>query len=168
MTVNGISSRGIPGFGEGLVVVDSDEHDEAGHITEALDFRTKMVNKRLKKMEPIRSETILPELAGPEHYKTLIVCWGSTYNVVSETVSTMARDDVSFLHFNQVYPLHKKTATYLQRAEKIIIIENNATSQFAKLIKLHTGIDIENKILKYNGLSFSVEELTEKLNGLLD
>ena len=29
------------------------------------------------------------------------------------------------------------------------------------------GIDIENKILKYNGLSFYVEELTEELNGLL-
>lgn len=38
---------------------------------------------------------------------------------------------------------------------------------FAKLIKLHTGIDIEDRILKYSGLSFSVEELTEKLNDLL-
>ncbi len=30
LTANGISPRAIPGFGQGLVVVDSDEHDEAG------------------------------------------------------------------------------------------------------------------------------------------
>jgi len=49
LTANGISPRGIPGLGQGLVVVDSDEHDETGHITEDLDLRTRMVNKRLGK-----------------------------------------------------------------------------------------------------------------------
>jgi 2-oxoglutarate ferredoxin oxidoreductase subunit alpha len=40
LTASGISPRGIPGFGQGLVAVDSDEHDEAGHITEDLGLRT--------------------------------------------------------------------------------------------------------------------------------
>ncbi len=62
-----------------------------------------------------------------------------------------------------MYPLPQQTARYLKKAQKTIIAENNATAQFAKLIKLRTGIEIENKILKYNGLSFYVEELTEKL-----
>jgi 2-oxoglutarate ferredoxin oxidoreductase subunit alpha len=167
LTKNGISPRGIPGFGEGLVVVDSDEHNEEGHITEDLDLRTKMVDKRLKKMESIKNETIPPELVGPEDYKTLVVCWGSTYNVVNEAVKSLARDDVSFLHFKQVYPLHNDTADYLKKAQKTVIVENNATSQFGRLIKLHTDIDIENKILKYNGLSFSVEEVVERLSSLL-
>jgi 2-oxoglutarate ferredoxin oxidoreductase subunit alpha len=48
------------------------------------------------------------------------------------------------------------------------MVENNATSQFAKLIKLHAGIDIDKKILKYNGLSFAVEELADGLRKLLD
>ncbi len=168
LTDNGISARGIPGLGEGLVVVDSDEHDEQGHITEDLDLRIKMVDKRLKKMDLIKNETIPPELVGPEDYRTLVVCWGSTYNVLSEAIKNLARDDISFLHFKQVYPLPKRTADYLKKAEKTIIIENNATSQFARLIKLHEGIDIGNKILKYNGLSFTVEEVVARLNGLLN
>ncbi|MHC4157813.1 MAG: 2-oxoacid:acceptor oxidoreductase subunit alpha [Planctomycetota bacterium] len=168
LTADGISPRGIPGFGKGLVVVDSDEHDTQGHITEDLDIRTKMVDKRLKKAESIADDIIPPELVGPDDYKTLIVCWGSTYNVVTEAVKNLAASDVSFLHFRQVYPLHGKTADYLKSSEKIIIVENNATSQFAKLIKLHAGIDIDNKILKYNGLSFTVEELTESLSKVLD
>jgi 2-oxoglutarate ferredoxin oxidoreductase subunit alpha len=168
LTANGISPRGIPGFGEGLVAVDSDEHDEAGHITEDLDLRTEMVDKRLKKFELLKNETIPPELAGPEDYKNLVVCWGSTYDIVREAVKKLGRDDIAFLHFKQVYPLPSETSNYLQKAQRTIIVENNATSQFAKLIKLHTGIDIKDKILKYNGLSFYVEELAEKLNELLN
>jgi 2-oxoglutarate ferredoxin oxidoreductase subunit alpha len=163
LTENGISPRGIPGFGEGLVAVDSDEHDEEGHITEDLDLRTKMVDKRLKKLESIKEEIIPPELVGGEDFKTLIIGWGSTFNVIREALAELGKKDVSFLHFKQVYPLYPGLKNYLERAERRVIIENNATSQFAKLIKLYTGIDIEEKILKYNGLSFSVEEVFEKL-----
>ena len=64
LTDNGISPRGIPGFGDGVVVVDPHEHDEKGHITEDEKIRTKMVEKRLKKLEGIKKDTIPPELIG--------------------------------------------------------------------------------------------------------
>jgi 2-oxoglutarate ferredoxin oxidoreductase subunit alpha len=168
LTDSGISPRGIPGFGEGLVVVDSDEHDTQGHITEDLDLRITMVDKRLRKAESIKNEIIPPELVGPDDYKTLIVCWGSTYNVVSEATRNLSRSDISFLHFKQVYPLHNETVDYLKKADKTIIIESNATSQFSKLMKLYTGIEFDEKILKYSGLSFTVEEVTEGLGSMLD
>lgn len=167
LTDSGISPRGIPGLGEGLVAVDSDEHDIEGHITEDLDLRIRMVDKRLKKAESVKAEIAPPELVGPENYKTLIVCWGSTYNIVNEAVSKLAGRDIALLHFSQVYPLHSKTADYLKRADKTVIIESNATGQFAKLVKLNTGIDFNKKILKYNGLSFTVEEVTENLKDVL-
>jgi 2-oxoglutarate ferredoxin oxidoreductase subunit alpha len=168
LTESGISPRGIPGYGEGLVVVDSDEHDEEGHITEDLQLRTKMVDKRLRKLELIKEEIIPPELWPEQDYKTIVVCWGSTYYAVREALERLARKDVSLLHYKQVYPLHPSTADYLKRAQKIVIVENNATSQFGKLIKLYTGIDIQEKILKYNGLSFSVEEIAAGLEKILD
>ncbi len=168
LTANGISPRGIPGLGQGMVVVDSDEHDETGHITEDLDLRTRMVNKRLGKFELLKNEIIPPQLTGPEDYENLVVCWGSTYNVVKEAVENLSKENVAVLHFKQVYPLPNETVNYLKKARKTLIVENNATSQFSKLIKLHTGIEIKNKILKYNGLSFYVEELTNKLNESLD
>jgi 2-oxoglutarate ferredoxin oxidoreductase subunit alpha len=168
LTENGLSPRGIPGYGKGLVAVDSDEHDEAGHITEDLSLRIEMVDKRLKKYELLKDDTILPELVGTEDYKNLIVCWGSTYNVVKEALKNLDRDDTAFLHFKQVYPLPGQTSDYLKRAQRMIIVENNATAQFAKLIKLQTGIEIKDRILKYDGLSFYVEELTAKLKDLLN
>ncbi|MHC4123504.1 MAG: 2-oxoacid:acceptor oxidoreductase subunit alpha [Planctomycetota bacterium] len=163
LTKNGISPRGVPGFGKGLVAVDSDEHDEYGHITENLEMRVKMVNKRLKKKELIDAEIIQPELTGPDDYKILVVCWGSTRNTVIEAVSKLDRDDISVLHFQQVYPLHQKTVEYLGRAKGFVIVENNATSQLGKLIKLYLGFDITKRILKYNGVAFAVEELQQQL-----
>ena len=164
----GISPRGIPGWGEGLVVLDSDEHDENGHITEDLDLRTKMVDKRLRKHELIKKEIAPPHLWPGEDYKNLVVCWGSTLNAVKEAIEKLGRQDISLLHFKQVYPLHAGTADYLKKAQRTIIVENNATSQFGKLIKLYTGIDIDNTLLKYNGLPFSVEEIIEGLEKKLD
>ncbi len=167
LTENGLSPRGIPNFGEGLVVLDSDEHDEEGHITEDLDLRTKMVNKRLHKLELIKKEVIPPELIGPERYDTLIIGWGSTYHAIKEALVILGRDDVAFLHFKQVYPLHPKTADYLQRAQKRVIVENNETGQFGQLIRMETGVEMDQKILKYNGLPFSVDELEKELNSVL-
>jgi 2-oxoglutarate ferredoxin oxidoreductase subunit alpha len=168
LTENGISPRGIPGYGTGTVIVDSDEHDLEGHITEDFDVRTNMVNKRLKKLENIMNDIVEPILTGNEHYNNLLIGWGSTFETIKEALEKIGRDDLAFLSFSQVYPLHPKTVDYIQKAEKTIIIENNATSQFGKLIRLYTGIEIKDKILKYNGLPFSVEEIIEKVKNLLD
>jgi len=167
LTNNGISPRGIPGYGNGLICVDSDEHDEEGRITESMNIRTQMVDKRLRKLKEIMKETIPPTLIGDEHYKTLIIGWGSTYHIIKEAIEKIDRKDVSFLHFKQIYPIHPNTINFLKKAEKTIILENNATSQFGKLIKLHTGYEIHHKILQYNGLPFSVETVEKQIKQIL-
>jgi 2-oxoglutarate ferredoxin oxidoreductase subunit alpha len=168
LTESGISPRGIPGFGEGLVVLDSDEHNEEGHITEDLDLRTKMVNKRLKKLVLLRNDIIPPEFIGSENYKTLIIGWGSTVHAIGEAFGRLGRKDVAFLHFKQVYPLHPNTKDYLQKAKRRVIVENNGTGQFGQVIRMQTGFDMDRNILKYNGLPFSVEELEVQLKAVLD
>jgi len=161
LTNSGISPRGIPGFGSGFVSVDSDEHYEDGHITEDHNIRNKMVEKRLRKLIPMKDE-IEPNLYGREKYKTLVISWGSTKGVVKEALENLNKKNVSFLHFNQVFPLHNKTLNYLKKAKKIIVVESNATGQFAKLLKSEFGVDSKS-ILKYSGLPFSVEELMKEL-----
>ncbi|MFZ0034575.1 MAG: 2-oxoacid:acceptor oxidoreductase subunit alpha [Sedimentisphaerales bacterium] len=167
LTENGISPRGVPGFGQGMVCVDSDEHDAEGHITEDLQLRTKMVNKRLRKLESAKAEILEPELYPNRKYDNLIVCWGSTYHIAKEALAVLGRKDTSLLHYSQVYPLHPRTADYLAKAKRIVIVEGNATGQFAKLIKLQTGIDVKDRVLKYSGLSFAVEEVAEALKKIL-
>ncbi len=162
LTENGISPRGIPGYGSGLVNVDSDEHDEEGHITEDVhDLRPKMVDKRLyKKLKLLKEDFVKPELIGPADYSILLIGWGSTYSAVKEALELSNRKDVAFLHFKQVYPLSEDTIDYLKKAKKVVVVENNATAQFGKVITLEFNIKPD-QFLKYNGMPFSVEEVKE-------
>jgi len=94
---NGLSPRGVPGFGEGLVGVDSHEHTEDGHITEDVGLRNSMVKKRLSKLEAIRAESVPPTLVGRKDYSILVIGWGSTFHVIAEAVNSLCRDDVAFI-----------------------------------------------------------------------
>jgi 2-oxoglutarate ferredoxin oxidoreductase subunit alpha len=166
ITGDGISPRGVPGFGKGLVCADSDEHDAAGRIVEDRETRVSMVDKRLKKLDKIREAAMEPALIGGDGYRTLVVGWGSTLPVVKEALSAADMAGVSFLHFRQVYPLHPRTKEYLEKAERIVTVENNATAQFGSLLMLETGIRPHASILKYDGHPFSVEELVRRLGSI--
>jgi len=169
ITDTGISPRGIPGYGEGIVRADSDEHDENGFITEDVhEIRPNMVQKRLyKKLESIKKSIIKPRLVGPDDYKILLVSWGSTYHIIREALDLLDRNDIALLHFTQVFPLDQTISTYLDKAEHIIFLEQNATGQFAKLVRTETGLAMDpsrvKMFLKYNGASYSVEEIVEYL-----
>ncbi|OGW80078.1 MAG: 2-oxoacid:ferredoxin oxidoreductase subunit alpha [Omnitrophica bacterium RIFCSPLOWO2_12_FULL_44_17] len=163
LTENGISPRGIPGFGRGIVCVDSDEHDEGGYITEDFRVRKSMVDKRLRKEKFLAREILAPELIGDENFKKLVVGWGSTYSVICEALERRGDAQVAFLYCKQIYPLPSEVEMYLKKAKETIVVENNATGQFAKLIKRETGISVTRKILKYDGFPFSVEKIEEAL-----
>jgi len=164
LTGNGISPRAIPGWGKGLVCIDSDEHDEQGHITEDQQVRINMVNKRLKKLEAIQQAAVEPTLWGPEHYKNLVICWGSTYHIVCEAVNRLQRKDTAVVHFKQIYPLPIQAVDYINKADKTIVIENNATAQFARFIKTHAEVQVDHTILRYDGLCFASDSLASAIS----
>lgn len=166
LTRNGISPRGVPGYGGGLVVVDADEHDEDGHITEDLELRSRMVEKRYHKLQNLRKEALPPTLYGEEDCEVLLVGWGSTYHPLEEARRKLDRDDLGFLHFQQVYPLHPDTEKYLA-GKKTVAYENNIKGQFSNLLKLESGVDIQERVVKYNGMPFSVEEVLRSVREVL-
>lgn len=163
-THDGISPRGIPGFGEGIVCVDSDEHDEGGYITEDTKIRKAMVDKRLKKLALLGEDALEPELyREKEDFTKVIVGWGSNFHGILEAMRLRGKRNEAFLHFSQVYPLPEQALRYLQKAQEVVCVENNATGQFAKLIRRETGFQVHRNLLKYDGFPFSVEELVQKL-----
>ncbi|HLC46113.1 MAG TPA: 2-oxoacid:acceptor oxidoreductase subunit alpha [Candidatus Nanoarchaeia archaeon] len=168
LTSDGISPRGIPGYGEGLVCVDSDEHDETGHITESEAVRNAMMDKRLvKKAAAILKEAIPPQIIGSKDYSTIIVGWGSTHSAIAEAIENLGRKDVAFLYFTQVFPLQAGVADTIKKAKNMILVENNASGQFGKILQLATGMVPHHKILKSSGAPFTVEELVEDFRRLI-
>lgn len=157
-----ISKRAVPGNGEGIVCVDSDEHDEFGFITEDADVRKQMVEKRLKKFNLIKQEILKPIFIGNENYKNLIISWGGSFHTLEAAIKE--KNDFALLHFVQLYPVSEEVLNYTGKAEKLIMIEQNATGQFAMLLKREFGIGFDHKFLKYNGSPFSIEEVEGFLN----
>lgn len=167
-TENGISPRGIPGWGDGLVASDSHEHDENGHISEDMDLRVKMVEKRFRKSGTISEVALAPDWIGPEGADHLVICWGSTLEAAREAINVLKRKDIAILHFQQVFPLHEQTRQRLQKVRNMILLEGNSSGQFGGVLKQHWGIQWKHRILKYNGLQFSAEEVQTALQEILD
>ena len=167
ITENGVSPRLLPGATEHLVVADSDEHTEDGHITEDLSVRKKMVEKRLRKGEGIRAEVIPPERDGEAKPDLLLISWGSSKGSVKEAASIMESqgEKVATLHFSQVWPLiPEHFMSHLELARHVVCIESNAAGQLARLIRRETGFHIKKKILRYDGLPLTPEFILRELN----
>ncbi|MFW6414645.1 MAG: 2-oxoacid:acceptor oxidoreductase subunit alpha, partial [Verrucomicrobiota bacterium] len=170
VTPDGISPRGVPGYGDGVVNVDSDEHDEGGFITEDLAKTRPAMNKKraVNKLAAIRKQALRPELFGESNAAYLVIGWGSTKNAVLEALSEINRDDIALLHFSQLYPLPDDCASYFEAAEKIIVIEQNISGQFARLLERETGIKVADTVSKTNGLPFFVEDIVKLIEEKID
>ncbi len=164
LTESGISKRGVPGWGEGLVCVDGDEHDEEGRITEDMQFlRKKMMDKRFfKRKELLEEVALIPTTENFEESEKVIVCWGSNFNVVKEAIEKSGRDDLGFVHFSQLFPFHEETKEMFSGDREFIMVENNASGQMADLMERELKVRIEKRILKFNGEPFCVEELRDR------
>jgi len=167
ITESGVSPRLLPGITGHLVVADSDEHTEDGHITEDLSVRRQMVEKRLRKGEGMRAEVIAPEMEGEASPDLLLVSWGSSKGAVQEAASRMRSkgEKVAALHFSQVWPLvPEKFMIHLESARQVVCIEGNATGQLARLIQRETGFQIKEKVRRYDGLPLTPEYIARELN----
>ncbi len=154
-TENGVSPRIIPGKIPGAVVLaDSHEHNEYGHISESAEIRTAMMKKRMKKLEGISAEVIEPEYFGVEEPEILLLGWGSMEGPLQEAVELLTLEGIAVgaLVFGDLYPLPvKKLKKYAAKAQKLVNVEQNFTGQLARLIRQETGIFMTDSILNYNG-----------------
>lgn len=165
-TESGISPRILPGTPKQVLYADSDEHTEEGHITESAEVRQKMVNKRLKKSVGLKEEISPPRIYPSIKAELYTVSWGSTLGTVEEAINLL-RDkgmDIGYIHFSEIYPMKKDALPVeIREGAELIAVENNATGQFAKLLKMETDLSIEKSVLKFDGRPFSVQELARKI-----
>ena len=168
ITESGISPRIIPGKIKGTrVLVDSDEHDEYGQITESSEVRINMSDKRLKKMELLKEELIEPYFYGENEPDILLLGWGSLDGPLKEAVELLNADNkkkYAALVFGDIWPLPVKMLDKMyKKTKRIINVEQNATGQLASIVREVTGIKCESSILKYDGRPISSDEIYNKL-----
>jgi 2-oxoglutarate ferredoxin oxidoreductase subunit alpha len=164
LTESGVSPRALPG-GPALVVVDSDEHNVDGHITEDLTVRVAMQDKRMRKLAGMRAEALAPEWYGPEDAAEVLICWGSTHGPCREGVDRLnaAGRQVAMLHFAQVWPINTEAArAALAQVTRLACVEGNQGGQFAGLLREVGVLEDCERITRYDGLAFTGEEIARR------
>jgi len=144
---------------------NSYEKDSEGNATENAEVINSNIEKRLEKTKEIEKEAEnfgMFKIYGKQDSKNLIVSYGSTKGAILDAIKDL---DFKFLQILYIEPFSQKIKSELEKAKRIILIENSATGQLSEVIAEKTGIKIkeENKILRYDGRPFLADELKEEI-----
>ncbi|KAA8922198.1 2-oxoacid:ferredoxin oxidoreductase subunit alpha [Thermoplasma sp.] len=171
-TENGVSPYTT--MGRNIFWMTGDEHDELGHVTEDSDIRDRMMEKRFKKLETADREIPLEEkavLIGEKEADITFVTWGSQKGPILDVIEDLKEEGISanLLYLKMFSPFPTEfVKNVLSKASLVIDVESNYTAQAAQMIKLYTGIDIKNKILKYNGRHMTEDEILKSAKEILN
>jgi 2-oxoglutarate ferredoxin oxidoreductase subunit alpha len=166
VTESGISPRALPGQGKTLVITDSDEHNEAGHLIEDIETRNQQNLKRLRKLNGLKADISDPRLHKLQNAELTLIGWGSTYGAIREAAEMLKEGGVAanILHLSEIWPFPAEAvSSVLNNGTRSIVIESNATAQMAQLIRRETGHKVSGNILKFDGRPFSPEEIVARL-----
>ncbi len=167
ITDNGVSPLAFPGQRDAVVKGTSYEHDEFGITTEDPEQIKKMQDKRLakrfhlierlKKVQQVRTY-------GSTDSEHAIICWGSTKGACIEAGEELGIKVIQPLIMDPFPVTEVKKA--LSNVKKVVDVETNATGQLAKLLSCH-GINVTDRILRYDSRPFTVDGLLKELKEVL-
>jgi len=180
---DGITPRWLPGYEAETFNAQADEHSADGSIDESAETAKAQMEKRMRKMVVLTKQLPDPELylAGKNpksdpstssgrnpkdaDLDILLVGWGSTKMTVLDVLESMKVGKseslkVGYLHYTYLWPLKTEMFEKLSaKAKKVILVEANYQGQLGMLLRQECGVDIEKKILKYDGRPFYFDEL---------
>ncbi|MBC8079167.1 MAG: 2-oxoacid:acceptor oxidoreductase subunit alpha [Gorillibacterium sp.] len=163
-TEDGISPRTIPGRKNGIHHVTGVEHGEDGKPSESATNRKKMMNKRLSKLNNLQMSNPIHVDQPYEQPELLIIGMGSTGGTIDEARERLKADGITTNHatIRLLHPFPvEDLRPVIERAKKVLVVENNATGQLANLIKLNVP-GCSDKLynhLKYDGNPFLPAEI---------
>lgn len=162
ITDTGVSSRAVPGQ-EPVVKANGDEHTVEGYTTDDPKIATKMNEKRFRKFEHLREEVEQFEMTKTfGDGEVLLIGWGSTKGAIIDAMKEF--DHFRYIHLLYLSPFPTDIVkNEMKKAEKVIIVENNFNGPIGELIRENTGVQVDQKILKYDGRPLNKNWLVKKL-----
>jgi len=164
-TDSGISPLAFPPQKGQAIKTDSYMHDQQGITSEDPEVAREMSDKRQKKgqylaREMEKYETV--KVYGQASGNRAILFWGSNKGVCQEAAERLGLRAIQVLALSP-FP-KRRLIEALQGVERLLAVECNAAGQLADLAACY-GIKVDDRILKYDGRPFSLEDLMEKLGG---
>jgi len=145
------------------------EKNNAGGVNQDPENHHKNSMIRAAKVEKVVDMIPELEVSGESEGDLLVIGWGGTYGHMISSVKAMqdAGKKVSLAHFNYIKPLPKNTAEVFSKFKKIVVCELNL-GQFASYLRDKLPEFQYHQVNKMKGLPFSVHELVENFDKLLE
>jgi 2-oxoglutarate ferredoxin oxidoreductase subunit alpha len=166
-TETGVSPVMTPGMPGANYVTSGLEHDEWGRANYTPENRAMMVAKRYRKMETLAREL---EAGGDGRFESDggaeigIIGWGSTDGPIAEAVAKARAGGARVAHLQPkvLNPLPVATVQkFLAPLEKVIVLEENHTGQFAQHLRANVDFG-RTEIIRENqcsGLPYTPDEV---------
>ncbi|MDI3317001.1 MAG: 2-oxoacid:acceptor oxidoreductase subunit alpha [Bacillota bacterium] len=162
-TPTGVSPRSIPGQPDGQFLATGSEHNVFGHVTEDPGNRTRMMEKRWKKMESVDFPAFTYE--GPERPDAVVIGLGYTRGVIEEALEALRAHgaSVGHLHLRRLSPFPaKELRERLAGLPFAFVVEQNATGELRFLLEAHDAVPagvVVGEVHKADGRPFVPEEI---------
>ncbi len=168
---SGVSPLAAPGVSKQVVVVDSDEHDDDGHMVERADLASRTAGKRARKAKTVLGVAEPPQIEGNPDGKPLVVSWGSTYDTVAEARKRLSGngDGFAHMHMHWMWPLPRDGALVdaVRKASKVVAVETSADCGLEGILREVTLRNIDHMITSLDGRPFSIGELTDRIGEVI-
>lgn len=167
-TEDGISPRTIPGMEGGVHTASSNEHGEDGYISEDIVNRTRMMQKRMEKINTARLQT--PFYVEDGDADVVMIGMGSTRGALEEVREQFAAEGVRIghIHIQQIHPLPVEELEQYLVGKKVISVENNYNGQLLNWVKQHLPIHKSARaVTQYDGNPFTVSRIYKEVKELI-
>ncbi|RLC93768.1 MAG: hypothetical protein DRI39_04830 [Chloroflexi bacterium] len=162
MTDDFISPMAVAGE-EGLTYqMTGLNHNEKGWP--AFDFETnqQMHRKRYSKLMPLCGRDGLVEVFGNENCGRGILTWGSSAQIVLETVRWLGlQDEVKVCVPQLIHPLPERVERFVKSTDKLLVVEMNYSGQFYRYLRAQMDMPRKTELYaRAGGRLFSRKELS--------
>jgi 2-oxoglutarate ferredoxin oxidoreductase subunit alpha len=166
-TSDGVSPRAIPGLKNTLFLSSGSEHDDRGVITENKANRTRMMEKRMGKLDTFAKQMSVPatETVGDKAAKVGVLTWGSTTSAVDEARGRLTNVKTKRMSVKVLWPFPTADIkAFIDSCDVVLVVENNYSGQLAGLAQQFAGGHAKiRRVTKYDGTPFRPGEIVEKI-----
>ncbi len=167
ITESGVSPISHPGMKGGNYLASGIEHTESGAPTASGLVHSKMNDKRLRKLGPLKSRADLFLTEGPAHASLALVAWGSISGLALEALQLSHRAglDVKLLVPRLLYPVAEEVyREFFASVKRGLVVEQSHQGQLYRVIRMFVDMPAGVESFARSGSNpISPVELVERL-----
>ena len=165
---DGIPYRTIPGDGMPAYFTRGSGHNEKGQYSERPDDYVHNMERLARKFETARQHVPQPEVVDLQDAEIGIVGYGTSRWAIEESRDQLERETgIRTASFRlRAYPFTEDLGAFIDRYERIYVVEQNRDSQMLSLMRLELSADRIAKLRKvvhFSGLPIDARSITDEI-----